>query len=260
MLPRSTNFLMYFFSPSVFGWRWLFFSYQRCSVATSRPELDAPGVVLLTLSEPCCFTLGVASSLMFWWECCVRVHVDILTAFSPEHWPGFCFALAYVTKDSPERVLMLKKSRIHNCRRNWQIASSKCGASHDVQDYQWCPSVSCEDVCQLLCSVGMFESMDLIDAVIKPIQSTRCVRDTWRIAGFLPLFVCFITATFSSKTYNGICMMNIRVWRYINNVSTRFTMFQYLTLMNKLEITSCLLVQNICDCVPQIHCWNAHHA
>ena len=47
-------------------------------------------------------------------------------------------------KDSPPRSLMLE-NRIHNCRRNSQIALSKCGVSHDV--HQWCQMVS---ICHLL--------------------------------------------------------------------------------------------------------------
>ena len=71
------------FSPSVFGWRWTFFSLDKSSVATGRleldvpaasscPELDAPGVVLLTRWESCWH--------MFSRLYCVIVHVGNLTA------------------------------------------------------------------------------------------------------------------------------------------------------------------------------------
>ena len=55
------------------------------------------------------------------------------------------------------------KYRIHNRRRNWQIALNECGVGHDAdQSCQLCPPVSCEwsfceDVCQLLCCVAVFD-------------------------------------------------------------------------------------------------------
>ena len=40
--------------------------------------------------------------------------------------------------------------------------------------------------------------------------STRCVRDAWRSVGFLRLFICFITASSSSKMFYDVRMQNNR--------------------------------------------------
>ena len=85
------------------------------------------------------FTLGVASSSVFWWKYCVIVHVGIRVAKflrnvrnQSRAMDCFCFALADVPKDSPTRLLMLGNEKSHNCMKNSQKALNNFGVSHDV--------------------------------------------------------------------------------------------------------------------------------
>ena len=120
----SSNCLMNF-SPSVFGWRWIFFSLGRSTLATTHSELDATaasscpkiyaaGVVLVTLSEsrwhrfprleslPAWYSGGGAA----WWSMSAFLSLSFLT-ISPEQWTGLCFTLIDVSKDAPARLQML---------------------------------------------------------------------------------------------------------------------------------------------------------
>ena len=95
------------FSPSMLGWRWLFSPLEESSVATGRteigapaasscPEVDAPGVLLVTLSESCWHRfsrLESPAALIFWWKYCVIVHVGILIVSFPHY---HCWAMNWL--------------------------------------------------------------------------------------------------------------------------------------------------------------------
>ena len=82
-------------------------------------------------------------------------------------------------------------------------------------------------------------------------RSTRGVRGTWRLAGLLPLFMCFLTASLSSKMFNEGRILNNRAFRETQSMSPNGSWcFKILGLMNMLGVASSLELQEIYDLCP----------
>ena len=176
-------------------------------------------------------------------------------------WTSLCFALADAARDSRAHLLMQEIKGFTTAEETDKLLWASVVCVMMLTSVVSCIHLSLADHLVLLTYLILLIGSKLMRSY-RQSKWTRCVRDMWRIVELLPLFICFFTASLSSKMYNAVRMLNNPEFRDTLSMSSQSMMFWYSSLMNSLGVTSRLWVRlrptnSMLECPL---CVTLHHA